>query len=159
MKRTGARTPLNRFKGHSADIAEQLRVIYDIDCTPDDVAQYGKRLAIPYGYPCLEFKARTLKGSARLGLAGHEFESVLIPKSMGDPMITDTHIGLANTVLASLADQYNLWLTEYDGPIDDPDAKPYRTIGGRSRAEMLSYFDWLVASGHNMRGLKREEYE
>jgi predicted amidohydrolase len=50
--------------------------------------------------------------------------------------MTDVEADLVERVKQRFADEHGLWLTEYDETVNPP--VPYRSVGGRSRAEMES---------------------
>ena len=121
-RRTGYRSGSARLHGHCKDLAEQLTdEAKGIRYTPEQVKEAMKRMASSeHGW------------TTYLALDGTEQ-----PMSEADASVEqETFI---NRVLQRFADEHGLYLTEYD----DTDPKhpiAYRSIGGRTRAEMAVYW-------------------
>jgi hypothetical protein len=118
---TGERSINNRIHGHCEDIAIQLA---DPRYDQDTVYRAMKRMSVSEGYP------------TQLSIDGIEE-----PKSMADA--SEEEALIVNRVIQRYADIHGFWLTEYDDNIKPP--VPYRSLGGRSRTEMMAYN--MVSSG------------
>ena len=121
-RRTGYRSGSARLHGHCADLAEQLTdESKGIRYSADQVKQAMKRMAASErGWPTY------------LDIDGTEQ-----PMSEADASIEqETFI---NRVLQRFADVHGFFLTEYDDT-DPENPIAYRSIGGRTRAEMAIYY-------------------
>jgi len=121
-RKTGYRSGSARLHGHCADLAEQLTdESKGIRYSPEQVKQAMKRMAASeHGWPTF------------MDIDGTEQ-----PMSEADASVEqETFI---NRVIQKFADFHGFYLTEYD----DADPKhpiAYRSIGGRTKAEMVEYW-------------------
>ena len=115
---TGERSQLNRHWGHCEDIAEQLSTAEQV-YTKRDIDAGLRRMAVSAGLPTLQ-----------------NFDGAEEPIHFDDAMWIE-QADIVERVKQRFADEHNLWLTEYDDTVSPP--VPYRSVGGRSRAEMAKY--------------------
>ena len=111
----GERGQMNRIHGQCHDIAIQLSV-GGKEYTTDDVKEAMKRMSVGIGY-------RTEM---------NDIDGVEQPISLADATMEEA--GFVTTTINRFADAHNLWLTEYDESTNPP--TPYRSLHGRTRAEM-----------------------
>ena len=111
---TGYRSQNSRFHGHCKDIADQCvdeagRLIY----SQEEIKEYLKREAVKEGYPT--------KWSP--------LDEAVIPIGTSEASVED--MGVLIQVVNRCADEHSFWLTEYD-----ENNVPYKSLAGRTRAEM-----------------------
>lgn len=116
-KSTGERSQLNRHWGHCEDIADQLSTIKQ-SYTKRHIDAALRRMAVSE-------HLRTF-----LNVDGAEE-----PIHFSEMCVEEANI--VEYVKQRFCDQHDLWLTEYDDTVDPP--VPYRSIGGRTRAEMVTF--------------------
>jgi len=103
---TGRRSQENKFRGGCRDIADQIGVPFEEMC------EAMKRMAVEEGYPTkIAFDGTDIPVST--SEASREEEALLI------------------RVMHRYADEYSLYLTEYDN-----EEVAYKSVGGRTRWEM-----------------------
>ena len=111
---TGERSQNSRHWGHCSDIAEQLSKPERV-YTKRDIDTALRRMAVRDGLP------------TQIGVDGCE-------EPIGCERFTVEQADIVERVKQRFADEHELWLTEYDETVKPPVA--YRSVGGRSRAEM-----------------------
>ena len=116
-KTTGERSQLNRHWGHCEDIADQLSTIKR-SYTKREIDDALRRMAVSEHLPTF------------LNIDGQEEPIHLSEMSVEEANIVET-------VKQRFCDKNGLWITEYDDEVLPP--VPYRSIGGRTRAEMAVY--------------------
>jgi hypothetical protein len=116
-RKTGPRSASNRVHGHCADLAEQLTdEARGVRYTAEQVKAAMKRMAVAEGWPTY------------LDLDGTEQ-----PMSEADASVEQETV--LNRVIQRFADQHGFWLTEYHEE-EGKSPVPYKSIGGRTKAEM-----------------------
>lgn len=116
-KSTGERSQLNRHWGHCEDIADQLSTIKR-SYTKREIDDAIRRMAVSEHLPTF------------LNIDGQEEPIHLSEMSMEEANVVER-------VKQRFCDENDLWLHEYDDEEHPP--VPYRSIGGRTRAEMAVY--------------------
>lgn len=111
----GPRSQNNRIWGNCQDIADQLSG-EEIEYTAEEIKAAMQRMAVDEGYP------------TKLSLDGKE-----VPKPTRYSTVEEANLLLK--VIQRFADQHDLFITEYD------EQGPYRSVGGRTREEMRSYYE------------------
>lgn len=112
---TGPRSQSARFRGHCEDLAQQIPGEY----TAKQIADAMKRMAVADGY-------RT-----RLSIDGTE-------EPVSEAELSMEEESLLLKVQQRYADVHGFWLTEYKDT-EHPEQGTYRSVGGRSYAEMQEY--------------------
>lgn len=116
----GDRSQNARLWGNATDLSDQLSTI-DRPYTKEEIKQAMCRMAVSEGYP------------TQLSIDGTEQ-----PKPTEQASVEEMTIVL--NVIQRFADEHGFYLTEYD-----EQNKPYRSIGGRSRGEMVVYWERIYA--------------
>lgn len=118
---TGYRSQNSRIHGHCADIAAQAGKAEFKD--PEQIKLLMKYLAIDRGYPHSEYRGK------------------IIPKKSSECNTLEANILLET--IQQFADENNFYLTEYTKKQGNKDAIPYKSIGGRTLAEMQKFYPEL----------------
>lgn len=111
----GPRSQNNRIWGNCQDIADQISNEEE-EYTAEEIKAAMQRMSVEEGYP------------TKLSLDGRE-----VPKPTRYATVEEANTLL--NVIQRYADQYELYLTEYD------EQGPYRSVGGRTREEMRRYYE------------------
>lgn len=125
---TGPRSENSRHWGHCTDIAQQLTTD-ECRYTKRHIDAALRRMAVSEGLPTF------------LNVDGVE-------EPIHTSEMTGRHMEIVERVKQRFADLHELWLTEYDDTVSPP--VPYRSVGGRTRAEMEIW----TAGGHGYRQME-----
>jgi|WetSurMetagenome_2_1015567.scaffolds.fasta_scaffold89443_6 hypothetical protein len=128
---TGKRSINNRIHGNCRALFEQAKS----DWTFEEIKYLMKCMAVENGYPSKTYK-RELIGKE--GTKYSRFYKVARSLSGQD----DSVAMILNQTIQEFADANNFWLIEFDEL-----ENPYRTIGGRTKKEMIEYIDDLRKKG------------